>query len=213
VSDFSNKVQLVPDGEWQDRFVSLVTKHEQQVFSFVSSLVGDIALAERISRDAFIAIFYSHSGSEDREQFEILIYRRALALSRDQLLTSADKYAEMCHVSLSIERVMAESASCSDLLAAECHNRKHVNSLVSHLPFEYRAVFLLRDMRGFSFDEVSAIMSMNVGEVRQVLHRARLMLRRWSSKALTPERIDGRFDSKSFRACAGQGETDPATAH
>ena len=51
--------------------------------------------------------------------------------------------------------------------------REEVRQALRELPDDYRTVLILRDIQGFSYDEIAAILSCPVGTVRSRLNRAR----------------------------------------
>jgi len=52
-----------------------------------------------------------------------------------------------------------------------------VTSAVNSLPVDFRAVILLCDVEGFTYEEISKIIDIPIGTVRSRLHRARNMLK------------------------------------
>ncbi|WP_236975376.1 sigma-70 family RNA polymerase sigma factor [Membranihabitans maritimus] len=52
-----------------------------------------------------------------------------------------------------------------------------VTSAVNSLPVDFRAVILLCDIEGFTYEEISKIIDVPIGTVRSRLHRARNMLK------------------------------------
>jgi len=52
-----------------------------------------------------------------------------------------------------------------------------VTVAVNNLPVDFRAVILLCDIEGFSYEEISKIIDIPIGTVRSRLHRARNMLK------------------------------------
>ena len=52
-----------------------------------------------------------------------------------------------------------------------------VTSAVNALPVDFRAVILLCDVEGFTYEEISKIIDIPIGTVRSRLHRARNMLK------------------------------------
>ncbi len=45
------------------------------------------------------------------------------------------------------------------------------------MPAEQRAALLLRDVEGFSYEEIATITSVEIGTVKSRIHRARLAVR------------------------------------
>ena len=60
-------------------------------------------------------------------------------------------------------------------------------SAVANLPEAFRDAVTLRDVEGFSYDEIGSILKIPVGTVMSRIHRGRALLR----AALTPRTMDG----------------------
>ena len=52
-----------------------------------------------------------------------------------------------------------------------------VTNAVNALPVDFRAVILLCDIEGFTYEEIAKIIDIPIGTVRSRLHRARNMLK------------------------------------
>ena len=61
-----------------------------------------------------------------------------------------------------------------------------LRGIIQKLPPQYRIVLVLRDMEGFSDQEVAAIAGLRSGTVRGRLHRARLFVRKELLKGMKP---------------------------
>lgn len=66
--------------------------------------------------------------------------------------------------------------------------RQRLREAVRNLPPHYRIVIVLRDMEGFTDEEVAEITGLRSGTVRMRLHRARLFVRRELDKGKAPAR-------------------------
>jgi len=65
---------------------------------------------------------------------------------------------------------------------AEDQRKKIVFQVLETLPPKYQLILTLRDVRGFSYEEIAGILKISPGTVDSRLHRARKMLR----KKMTP---------------------------
>ncbi len=60
-----------------------------------------------------------------------------------------------------------------------------MSSAIDELPAHYRAALVLRDVEGWSCSEVADALSINVGNVKARVHRARLFIRQRLSESLS----------------------------
>lgn len=79
------------------------------------------------------------------------------------------------------DRVLAGSPGADAELAAR-DLPDHLQSLLLELPPEYRVAVVLKDVLGFSYEEIAGIAGVPIGTVRSRIHRGRGRLR----TALTP---------------------------
>jgi RNA polymerase sigma-70 factor (ECF subfamily) len=63
-----------------------------------------------------------------------------------------------------------ESSICSRIVSGEIH------AAVENLPDDYKAIFMLADVEGFSYKEIAETVGCPIGTVMSRLHRARRML-------------------------------------
>jgi len=53
---------------------------------------------------------------------------------------------------------------------------KHIQKAINNLPPKFRQVIILRDVQGFSYEEISSIIKVPLGTVKSRVNRARLRL-------------------------------------
>jgi RNA polymerase sigma-70 factor (ECF subfamily) len=82
--------------------------------------------------------------------------------------------------------------------------------VIQSLPPQYRIVLVLRDMEGFSDEEVAAIAGLPSGTVRLRLHRARLLLRDELLKGVKPPAGKATASRKSAPAQSSREAPTPA---
>lgn len=133
----------------------------------------------------------NHQDSQDLVQEVLLRVRRGLAsyrpgnlegwLSRITTNTFLDRVRKQRRrptVPLPDEpdRVVAGSADIETEIAARALP-EHLQDLLSDLPPDYRAVVVLKDVIGFSYEEIAELLEIPVGTVRSRIHRGRGRLR------------------------------------
>lgn len=94
-------------------------------------------------------------------------------LSLDELMPDRQELEQL----ESVPEINPESA------AIRKEERRRIREAVRNLPPHYRIILVLRDMEGFTDDEVGEITGLRPATVRVRLHRARLFVRRELSKA------------------------------
>lgn len=165
-------------------FDRIVAEHEGRIVRYLSSLLGDSALARDLAQETFLRV---HKGLEQLRGSEARtawIYRIASNLALDYLRSRARRQ-EGQTVSFEVEQLNGEGTrsviSDEELPAegrlereemAECL-RRHID----RLPGDYRACLILRDLEELGEEAVAEILGCSVGVVKVRTHRARKKLR------------------------------------
>ena len=69
----------------------------------------------------------------------------------------------------------------------EEQRRKLLHQTLQTLPVKHQAILSLRDIQGFSYEEISKILKISPGTVDSRIHRARKMLRKKLAPFLSQE--------------------------
>ena len=161
-------------------FEELARLHERGLYAHVARLVGPGADAEDIVQDAFISAWRS-IGTFEGVSFKAWLFRigrnraidhfRARTRRREVALEPPDDEGDGSWA----EPV----AGGPDLLtiAAGSEARAAVEAALATVPLEQRDALLLRDVEGFSYEEIARITAAEIGTVKSRIHRARLAVR------------------------------------
>jgi RNA polymerase sigma-70 factor, ECF subfamily len=98
-------------------------------------------------------------------------HAQRLHRSLDEVLPTFDERGRHC------EAVADWSAQVNDP-SAQSELRTVLAAALDELPVEYRGVFVLRDVEGFSYREVGEVLGITVASAKARVHRARLCLRK-----------------------------------
>lgn len=161
-------------------FDGLARAHEGALYSHVARILGPGADAEDVVQDAFVSAWRSISGFEGTS-FRAWLFRIARNRAID-LIRARKRRAE-----LSLDppdddgdpgwaEPAAGGPTLSDI-AAGAEARAAVEAALALLPVEQRDALLLRDVEGFSYDEIASITVSEIGTVKSRIHRARVGVR------------------------------------
>lgn len=160
-------------------FDEFFARYEGQVFNFMRRLIGAEKEAEEVLSRFYSKASAGFSSTPSDENVLLWFFRNALevAVERIRELYSGD--------SLVVEESWGEATPSAVVPGM---GTEALEGVIAQLPLEYRQVFLLRDVEGFSCAEVAEILARPVDEVRALIHRARLMTRRVIRRA-SPQEI------------------------
>ena len=172
-------VQAVLDGD-VNAFEALVLRYQKKVYNTVLRLAGDCAEAEDLSQEVFLKIFKGLSSFRGESSFSTYIYRVAANTAIDAL-----RRREAPTVSLSTENEEGEEFELAlpdagplpvEILESR-ERRQAIRAAIDALPEHHRAVIVLREMDGMSYQDIAQAMGLTEGTVKSRINRARGRLR------------------------------------
>jgi RNA polymerase sigma-70 factor (ECF subfamily) len=174
----------------EDAFVDLVTRYNASMVRLARTFVSSKAVAEDVVQETWLAVIQGIDRFEGRSSlktwlFRILTNRAKTRGERDgrqvpfsstrrsdgEPAVDPDRFTDGAWNSLPA----AVPASDDVLVSKEFH--KLVGAAVTKLPDGQRAVITMRDIEGFSSDEVCSLLNISEGNQRVLLHRARSKVR------------------------------------
>lgn len=166
-------------------FDRLVIKHKDRVFNLCYRFLGDYEEANDSAQETFIKVYGSLKKFRMESKFVTWVYRIAVNTCKNKLKSLEYKkkkrtvrldnpgVQEMHDSSLEFQE-----QSLSPLNGLERKERNVlIQNAINRLPDEQKAVVVLRDMEGLSYEDISKITGINLGTVKSRIARARLVLR------------------------------------
>ncbi len=160
-------------------FRHLVERYQGRIVNFLYRSIGDRERAEDLAQEVFIRV-YKHLHRFDQEKkFSTWIYTIASNLAKNELrnrsrnplvlFQALTSQWEDDHRPLQFE----DSSYRPDDLYRKRHLQELVQRAVEDLPRHHKVVFVLREIEGKTYEEISDITSTNLGTVKSRLNRAR----------------------------------------
>jgi RNA polymerase sigma-70 factor (ECF subfamily) len=166
----------------EQTFEGLVRQYKHRIFGYVCRLTNDSPDAEDITQEVFIRAYQSMHAFRRDAALDTWLYRIATNLVIDRF-RRGKRAPHFVPVIGAAEEAVGELPSTSregdphaSLQLDEL--QRQVQKAVHALPPKLRAVVVLHDMEGLSYDEVAETVGCPVGTVKSRLFNARQMLRR-----------------------------------
>jgi len=167
-----------------EAFNALVLKYQDVMYRTALHILGQDALAEDATQDAFISA-YQHivnfrDGSLKAWFMRILVNKCYDEIRRIQrtAATSLDESFTEDGENKSLYTTLRDQAPSVEECVEAFERDDHIQKCLSRLPTYYRAILILVDVEEMSYGEASAILRIPIGTVRSRLARARFYLRR-----------------------------------
>jgi len=164
------------DGDLQ-AFNFIVQRYQSQVLNLSARIIGDRGRAEDVTQETFISA-YQAIGRFRGGSLRAWLMRIAANASRDSLRGSQRRPEQSLDESLESASFQPVSAEPSPEEHAE---RSELNAelqkAILALSDDQRAVLVLIDVQGFSYEETTESVGASIGTVKSRLNRARRRVR------------------------------------
>lgn len=169
-------VRRVQKGD-KSAFDALVLKYQHKILKLVQRYVRDHAEAEDVVQDAFIKAYRALPAFRGDSAFYTWMYRIAINTAKNALVAAGrrpltfDLEAQDAAGAEFRSRLRDTDTPERLLLTEEI--RSTVNRAIDSLPDDLRTAIVLRELEGFSYEEIATTMECPVGTVRSRIFRAR----------------------------------------
>ena len=131
---------------------------------YVVKMVGDPHLAQDIIQDTMLKAVLNINKFQPKAKFSTWLVKIATNVYRDYL--RKNKSFELVD-----ENFIDKGIQVEDRVIAN-YEYKEVMKIILRLPYEKRAVFVLKHYYGYKYEEISEIIDCPLGTVRSRLHNA-----------------------------------------
>ena len=149
-------------------------RHRSAVRAFVLKLVGDEALAEDLTQEAYVRAHKTQAGLHKPSSQKSWLFSIALNAVRDHYRASERAPASAPDPAI-LDRLPADDEPERAVLQAEMS--ACVVEYAMRLPDQQREVVAMHDMAGLRHAEIASILGVSVANSRVLLHRGRAALR------------------------------------
>lgn len=166
-------------------FDRLVQEHYVLAYNTAYRMLGNPDQAEDATVEAFARAYRSLDRFRSESSFSTWLYRIVTNVCLDYLRGPTQHTISLDEGSGddgSLSREVPDESDNPALTALQHRRQQAVHGALLQLSSEHRAVLVLYDLNGFSYEEVGAILGIPVGTVKSRLNRARHALK----EELTP---------------------------
>jgi RNA polymerase sigma-70 factor (ECF subfamily) len=164
-----------------DAFEVLVDRHQKRMLNIAYRIIGNYDEACEIVQEVFISAYKNIKGFKGKAKFATWLSAICINLSRNRLRQvrtrlHREPYAvgnpmHTANGQISVDPPSGDPSPLDRLEARDVQQK--VQGCINTLDVEFREVLVLRDIQGFSYDEISAVLKVPEGTVKSRLFRAR----------------------------------------
>lgn len=173
-------------------FEYLVSRYQKQMFNMAFRMTGSYEEACEVVQEAFLSAYRSIKKYRGEAKFSTWLYSITINQTRSRLKEMRNRDF---HEGQSIDDPQGDDPdspvkqySSDQIGVAEQVEQKEIKEKVQEcinaLDEEHREVVVLRDIQGFSYDEIAEMLKVPDGTVKSRLFRARLLLKDSIGKVL-----------------------------
>ena len=160
----------------------LVNDHQRMVYQLAVHLLGDPQEALDLSQEVFLRVFRTLPQFRGQSSLKTWIYRIVInqASNRRRWWRRRHRSQQVAleeHTAAHGEIAESRHSADPDRVLQEREVARKVWAALDRLPFDQRAVIVLREIDGLRYEEIAASLGVAVGTVKSRLARARQSLR------------------------------------
>lgn len=150
-----------------DAFKELMKMYKIPLFRYIMTMVRNNELAEELTQDTFVKVYFK-IGTMRTDNIKSWIYTIATNLVRSEFRKKRIK--EVFSLSDIKESEMSYTESLDDKDLAW--------KLISDLPDKYRIPVIMKEINGFTFEEISDMLKKPVGSIKTLVYRGKAKMKK-----------------------------------
>jgi RNA polymerase sigma-70 factor, ECF subfamily len=161
-------------------FEELVREHQKKMINIAFKMIGNYEEACDIAQDAFVSAYKNIKSFKGTSKFSTWLCTIIINLSKKrlkQLKTQRSRESVKMSDDQRFLEYPSNNIPADEILEKE-ETQKKIQLCLDRLEKEFREVVVLRDMQGFSYEEISKMLQIAEGTVKTRLFRARVLVKK-----------------------------------
>lgn len=158
-------------------FEQLMEKHQSKMYAVALRMCANRDDAQDCLQDAMLRIYKALPSFKGQSSFSTWAYRITMNTCLDDLRRKKVRQSTSLDVMLDMGWTPSDEDDTPERHADNAEMRRAISRAIQTLPEEMRAAVVLRDIQGFTYEEIAGILSANVGTVKSRISRGREKLR------------------------------------
>ena len=176
----------------REAFNALVEKYYKKIYNIAYRFVGDAEEANDLAQEIFTAAYQNLKKFRGDAKFSTWLFQIATNRGKNKFkyLKRRGYFLNRGQTDDEDERdtgqraIPDESMNPEDILASK-QVQKIVQDVINELEPDHKEIVILRDIEGFSYDEIARILDLPEGTTKSRLHRARMVVKEKLKKVLS----------------------------
>ncbi len=162
-------------------FETLISKYQLYAYNIAYRLMNNEEDAKDVTQESLIKIYKSIKDFNNKSNFSTWLYRIVINSCHDELrkrkqntislhqqnqMDSSEYQIHISDNSLNPEKILEKK-----------ERERIVQESINELPLPNKTIIILRDIQGFSYDEITQIINEPLGTIKSRISRSRNMLK------------------------------------
>lgn len=167
-------------------FTHLVNRYKQKIHTYIYFQINQKASdAEDLTQEVFLALYRQAANFKGESKFSTFLYAVAHNIVLNYFRTNRRRYTEQTESISQLDEPNTHNTAISQALVDnDCpaertitqNLQRKITAAINKLSTDDRQLLLLTDREGFSYEQISQILSIKTGTVRSRLNTARTRL-------------------------------------
>ncbi len=159
-------------------FDLLVKRYKEPLLNFVYRFLGEKNEAEDIVQETFLRLFKNKHYYKEIAKFSTWIYTIASNLAKTELRKRKRRnlYSISYYMSTEKDYDIPDYETNPEIDVNSVITDQIIQKAINKLSPKFKQVIILRDIQGFSYEEIAEIVGIPLGTVKSRVNRARLKL-------------------------------------
>lgn len=168
-------IQQTLDGQ-TDAFGHLVRRYQQRLYNGLVHMLRDEVEAEDATQEAFVLALTKLDSFRGQSAFYTWLYRIAFNAAISRLRKKRPALSIQNDLASAGKSLAGDGEQPEERISRQ-EDIALIQNALGQLLEQHRAILVLREIEGLSYEEIAEILKLPIGTVRSRLHRARLQLK------------------------------------
>lgn len=163
-----------------DAFEDIVKKYENKVYGIVFHMMKNQNEVEDLAQEVFLKVYKNLDRFKGDSSLYTWIYKITVNLCLDELKKRKNIIYLDEKISVEdgeIDKELPSNERSQEELYEDKELKENLHRCINKLPDKQKMMIVLRDIKGFSYDEIAKITNNKIGTVKSQINRARLKLK------------------------------------
>ncbi len=164
-----------------ESFEKLIERYQKTAYNVALRVMHNEEDAKDVTQDALIKAYKSIQSFRGDSGFSTWLYRIVVNTCKDELRKRRGNVVSLDHgrqTDSGFEAIeLSDETFAPEVVLESLNVRQTINAAIRALPEQNRTAVVLRDVQGYSYEDIGSLLGCPVGTVKSRINRGRQLLR------------------------------------